>query len=118
MNSRPKVYISGPITSGNRNKNYHQSVEAQRELMLAGFAPLNPMIAMTLPFAWEKDFPHELWLECDFPWVEAADAVLRLPGYSVGADAELDHACEHDVPVFYSMEDLIAWRDENLAAVA
>lgn len=110
---RPRVYISGPITSGNRNHNYHQAVEAHRELMLAGFAPMNPMMTMTLPFAWEKDFPHELWLECDFPWVAASDAVLRLPGYSVGADAELAHAEKYDVPVFYSVAELVDWQKER-----
>lgn len=112
---RPRVYLSGPITAGNRNHNFHQSVEAQRELMLAGFAPLNPMQTMILPFAWEKDFPHALWLECDFAWIEVADAVLRLPGYSVGADAELEFAQEKGVPVFYALGQLKEWRDRLIA---
>ena len=107
---RPRVYISGPITKGDRNHNYFQSVDVQRKLMLAGFAPLNPMATMTLPFAWEPDFPWQLWLDCDFPWIEVCEAVLRIPGYSVGADAELAFAQERGIPVFYAMEDLIEWR--------
>lgn len=108
---RMRVYISGPITVGNRNHNFHQAAEAQRMLMLDGFAPLNPMGTMILPFAWEASVPHGLWLECDFAWIEVSDAVLRLPGYSVGADAELKFADDLGVPIFYDMAILKEWRD-------
>jgi hypothetical protein len=114
---RLKVYISGPITSGNRNHNFAQAADAQKQLMLAGFAPFNPMATMTLPFAWDADVPHGVWLDCDFPWVAAADAVLRLPGYSVGADAELQHAEKRDVPIFHGIDQLIEWRDALLTEV-
>lgn len=113
MEVRPRIYVSGPITSGNRNKNYYQAIEAQRELMLAGFAPMNPMQTMVLPFAWEPDFPHRLWLDCDFPWVEVSDAVYRLPGYSVGADAECDFAQKKGIPVFYDWESLMVWKESR-----
>ena len=102
----PRVYISGPITKGDRLKNYTRAVEAERTLMLAGFAPLNPMRSMTLPHAWSADMPHELWLQADLPWVEVADAVLRLPGESEGADEECEYAEAKGIPVFSSMFDL------------
>ena len=108
---RLRVYISGPITAGNRNKNFAQAADAQKALMLAGFAPMNPMATMTLPFAWDADVPHHVWMECDFPWVEVAHAVLRLPGYSVGADAEVQHAMQHGIPVFFGLDQLAAWRE-------
>lgn len=101
---RPRVYISGPITRGDREHNFKQADEAQKRLMLAGFAPLNPMLSMQCSFAW--DLPHHLWIECDLPWVEVSDAVLRLPGESVGADQEVSHAIENGIPVFRSIEDL------------
>lgn len=107
--NRLRVYISGPITSGNRNQNYAKAADAHEALMYLGFAPLNPMATMTLPFAWKTEAPHSLWIDCDLPWVEAADAVLRLPGYSVGADAELEHAKRHGVPIFYEINDLVDW---------
>lgn len=110
------MYISGPITAGSRNHNFHQACEAHQALMLAGFAPLNPMATMTLPFSWESHMKHWLWLECDLPWVEVADAVLRLPGDSDGADAELLHAAKYGVPIFYSVQELVAWR--NVPATA
>ena len=110
---RLRVYISGPITQGDRNHNFYQACDAERKLMLLGFAPLNPMRSMVLPFAWQPDMPHGLWIECDLPWVEVADAVLRLDGYSVGADAELKHAMELGIPIFFSIEQLEAWGEHR-----
>lgn len=104
---RPLVYIACPITAGNRNHNYYQSCEAERQLMLAGFSPQNPAHSMVLPFAWQPDFPHEMWLDCCFALIERVDAVLRLPGYSVGAAAECQYAMEKAIPVFYDLETLI-----------
>lgn len=113
---RPRVYISGPITKGDRNVNYFQAVDAERKLMLAGFAPLNPMRSMTLPFAWQDDMPHDLWLQVDLQWVECAEAVYRLPGESKGADIECDHAEARGIPVFCSFKSLEAWRDNRRTA--
>lgn len=107
---RPRVYLSGAISAGDRNKNFHQAAVAHKQLMLAGYAPFNPMLSMLAPFAWEKEVPHGLWLECDFPWVEVADVVWRLPGYSVGADAECSYAILKEVPVVYDFEELEKWR--------
>lgn len=110
--NRPRVYVSGPITRGNRSHNFYQACEAERELMLAGFAPLNPMRSMVMPHAWQDDMTHELWLACDLPWVEASDAVLRLPGESVGADLECNHATAHGIPVFHAVAGLLDWKAE------
>lgn len=101
-----RIYISGPITKGNRNHNYFQALEAESELMRRKFAPLNPMQTMVLPFAWDGQFTHEQWLARDFAWIEVSDAVLRLPGESAGADAECDYAESIGVPIFESIDEL------------
>jgi len=87
---RPRVYISGPITKGNREANFQQAADAQKALIAAGFAVLNPMLTMRLPGAF--DIGHDTWIANDLPWVAVADAVLRLPGESKGADIECEHA--------------------------
>lgn len=115
---RPRVYLSGPITKGDRNHNFFQACDAERRLMLAGFAPLNPMRSMVLPFAWQEDMPHGLWLEVDFAWVEVADVVLRLPGESLGADQECAFAAALGIPVLESMESLEQWNDDRRPADA
>lgn len=99
--SRPRVYISGPITKGNRNEHYFRAAEIEKALMLSGFAPLNPMRSITLPFAWQENMPHDLWLAVDLAWIEACDAVVRLPGESKGADEECDFATSHGIPIFH-----------------
>ena len=108
---RPMVYIACPITKGSRNWNYYQACEMEKQLMLTGFAPQNPCHTMCLPFSWEEGITHELWLACCFPLIARMDAVLRLPGLSIGADSECQHAMEIGVPVFESVEALEAWKE-------
>ena len=45
-------------------------------------------------------------MEIELPWVSVADAVLRLPGESLGADLEVARAEEAGIPVFRSIADL------------
>jgi hypothetical protein len=99
--SRPRVYISGPITKGNRNEHFFRACELERALMLCGYAPLNPMRSIVLPFAWQDDMPHDLWLAVDLAWVDVCDAVVRLTGDSKGADEECTYAVERGIPVVY-----------------
>lgn len=101
---RLRVYISGPITKGSREDNYDQADEMNRHLIEAGFAPLNPMFSMFSRYAFE--IKHSDWMEVDLAWIECADAVIRLPGESVGADMETSHAEKLGIPVFKNVEDL------------
>jgi hypothetical protein len=104
---RPRIYISGPITLGDQQFNLEQAIFAQKDLMASGFAPLNPMLTMLVPGHQEID--HETRVHADLPWVEVSDGVLRLPGASVGADEECEHAEQNGVPVFYSLRDCKEW---------
>lgn len=103
-----RVYLSGPISKGDQEHNFAQAATMQVELVKLRFAVLNPMLTMKLPG--HEAIAHESWIASDLPWVEMADAVLRLPGESIGADMETRHADEHGVPVFHSLADLLAWR--------
>lgn len=101
---RPRIYISGPITKGSREDNFDQADEMNRKLIEAGFAPLNPMFSMFSRYAF--DIEHSAWMEVDLAWIECADAVIRLPGESVGADIETSHAEKLGIPVVKSVEEL------------
>ena len=107
---RPRIYISGPITLGDAKHNFQQAAEAQRRLLIEGFAPWNPMLTMLLDYA--EEIPHAVWVDADLPWIEAAKAVLRLPGESVGADAEVAFARSKDVLVYYDIDELIADKED------
>lgn len=105
--SRPIVYISGPITLGDREHNLRQAQKAHLRLMAAGFAVINPILTMTIPGCW--DVPHDDWIAADLPLIEKADALLRLSGESKGADEEVDHAYKCEIPVFENIDHLIGF---------
>ena len=115
MKRRPRIYISGPITMGNRKHNFKQAAIAQVVLIKHGMAVFNPMLSMRLPGAFK--ISHKEWLDNDLPWVESSDAVLRLKGESVGADMENAHAREHGVPVFTSRASLIRYFSKQTVEV-
>jgi hypothetical protein len=119
------VYIAGPISRGDLAHNINQANAAFRQLAEAGFAPLCPhwscfsggaLVSPTggsvyaLASATGNGMSHASWLAVDLVFVERADAVLRLPGESTGADMEVRHANEMRIPVFHSVADLIAWK--------
>lgn len=104
---RPRVYLSGPLTKGDRSHNVCQFMQAHEVLMKAGFAVMNPGLTALIPWAW--DMEYKAWIASDLPWVEVADLVIRLPGESVGADMEVEHAEQLGIPVqrFHSVLNLI-----------
>ena len=115
MKRRPRIYISGPITKGNRKHNFKQAAIAQVVLIKHGMAVFNPMLSMKLPGAYK--IPHKEWLDNDLPWVESSDAVLRLRGKSVGGDMECEHARKHGIPVFTSRANLIRYFSKRTVEV-
>ena len=105
--TRPRVYISGPITMGDREHNFQQAADLHRRLLLCGLAPLNPMLSMKLPGAFE--IPHRTWIDGDLPWVECAEAVFRLPGASMGADEEVEYAKDLGIPIFTDEQAMLEY---------
>jgi len=49
------------------------------------------------------------WYKMDLAFVRRSDAILRLPGESIGAEAEVAEAKKHGIPVFHSVEEVLAW---------
>ena len=104
--ARTKVYIAGPLSRGDRITNLAQGLQAYRTLMLHGFAPFCPHFSCLMPWFMDS-VTHRDWLDADLPWVAASDAILRLPGDSVGADEEVEHARSLGLPIFYDINDLL-----------
>ncbi len=82
--------------------------------MAAGLAPLVPHFtcyyASDTPEINPHGMTHEQWLNVDFAWVEVSDALLRLPGESKGADAEVACATARGIPVHKTMADVMNWK--------
>jgi hypothetical protein len=82
--------------------NMRIAYEAAHQLMSMGHWPFVPHLFWHL----ELWFPRrvEAWLDLDKAWLERCDAILRLPGESVGADLEMGWAKDHGLLVFDSIE--------------
>jgi hypothetical protein len=113
MSDKLRVYVAGPITKGDLQHNIEQARVAGRALMAAGFAPMVPHLTCfmgpdNVPEALPNGTKAEDWYGIDLPWVAVCDAVVRLPGESVGADKETELATRLGIPVYHSVENLIA----------
>lgn len=86
--------------------NIQRAEAAAFELAKAGFAPYVPHSLARNAESWK--IPHSVWLSIDEPWVRAADVLLRLPGDSIGGDMEVSWADEEGIPVYWSIEALLA----------
>ena len=93
-----RIYISGPITKGNRNLSFYQASEAHLRLIATNdYSIFNPMLSMAMMA--NNELTWEQWLANDESFIEVCDMVLRLPGESIGADREVKFAESIGIPV-------------------
>jgi len=107
MNKKPFVYIAGPIeSSGHVALNVRNAILVAEDLYkhgIMGFVPhLSVVWNMVTP-----DCTYKRWLGYDFQIILRCDALLRLPGKSDGADKEVKFARKNNVPVYYSMKEMV-----------
>src|SRR4051812_29216914 len=110
LHFRTRVYVAGPYSQGDPLANTHAAMDAGSHLLDLGFAPFVPHLSHYLHERGPKDY--EAWMALDFAWVVAAQALLRLPGESSGADREVALAGKFGIPVFHDVADLVAWEGE------
>lgn len=108
MSSSTFVYIACPYTIGDVAVNVRNAMDAWDQLYDAGFIPFNPLFSHFQHLHHPR--PYEDWTRYDNAWIPRCDAVLRLPGESRSADAEVALATMLGIPVFYDMASLIAWQ--------
>lgn len=101
-----KVYVAGPYTHGDVAKNVSVAMQVGTDLLGLGFAPYIPHLFHFMHMHCAQ--PYETWMDLDFEWVTACDALLRIPGHSPGADREVAYAAERGIPTYHTLEDLVA----------
>ncbi len=116
-----RVYIAGPISKGDIVVNVQQASAAFFGLLKGNVAPWCPhwsvyaggMPAYSCPYpeATPSGTCHADWMGVDLPWVAVAEAVLRIPGESTGADAEVAEAKRLGIPVFESVAEVLKWAE-------
>jgi len=108
MTNQLPVYIACPYTQGDMCVNVKNAHAMWEALFQEGFAPFNPLLTHYQALFQQHEY-HE-WLDYDMVWLKKCDAVLRLPGPSVGAEREVEVAMELGIPVFETIPALKAWR--------
>lgn len=100
------VYIASPYTKGDVVVNVRRSLQAADRLLDDGFIPFVPLLS----HFWHVISPKtpDVWYEYDNEWVKRCDCLLRLPGESKGADNEVKLALQRGIPVYFSINYLIA----------
>ena len=117
-----RIYICGAITPTGRGNhsvehltNIKNGIKAGKMLMRLGFSPYNPFLDYPYWLVDDGDFflSVDRIRQMDMDWIDKSDAVLVLPGFkrSVGAKAEIERAKRQNIPVFYEVDDLIAYRE-------
>lgn len=98
------IYIAGPYSVGDTAVNVRNAILAADLVAAKGYVPYVPHV---LHF-WHLVLPHdyEFWTTLDFAWLKRCDAVLRLPGVSLGADTEVALASLWGMPIYFNVEEL------------
>lgn len=101
-----RVYIAGPYSS-NPDENTAFAMAMGNVLLSLGFAPYIPHLC----HFWHAQYPrpYEDWMRMDLEFVKVCDLVFRLPGYSPGADREVELAQKCGIPVFLSISDILTY---------
>jgi len=97
------VYIASPYTLGDPVLNVRTQIDAAEKVTELGFLPYIPL----LNHLWHIASPHDYqyWIDAGIEWVRHCDILLRLPGDSKGADAEVQLAAELGIPVIYGLHN-------------
>ena len=101
------VFIASAYATGGGEavaQNVSDAMEAWHQLAdhgLAGFCPHHSHFLHMRMFR-----ERQVWLDHGLHWLAKCDCLLRLPGESEGADAEVAFAHANHIPVFHSIQDL------------
>jgi len=120
---KPLVYVAGPYTHPDPVINVHRACLVADRLDAHGCAVFVPHLSIT----WHLVSPQpdvNVWYRRDLDVLEHCDAVVRIAGESVGADAETDRAYVLGLPVFRLRSDntfppqLEAWLAQRTAVAS
>ena len=99
-----RVYIASSYT-GDIEANVERQLRVFDALRSAGHAPFAPLWAHFQDLRYPRDY-HD-WLDWCMEWVKVSDCVLRLDGFSMGADKEVELAESLKIPVYYDIRELL-----------
>ena len=107
-----RVYVAGPMfSSGRLTHNVSEGLRMYHDLIDLDYFPYLPHFGVHADIY--RPRPESEWLALDKAYLSVCDALIRLPGFSRGADLEEQWCKEFGIPVFHSLEALEQWRNER-----
>lgn len=103
--SRKYVYLAGPYTHPDPNRNVRAALDDAKILIEAGYIVFVPHLYHLFDLI--HPMPYETWMRLDLAWVERCDVLVRRPGDSSGADREAEYALSLGKPVFYGVREFL-----------
>lgn len=113
MKTRIKVYVAGPYSGDNVLsilQNIGRGEKVCAELFKIGFAPFCPWHDKSyVTDNLDVDFTVKQFYDYSMAWLDVSDAILVLPNSKVseGTQAEIKRAHEIDIPIFFSLADVV-----------
>lgn len=99
-----KIYVAGPFARGDVVGNLRAAIDAAEGLVAKGHTPFIPHLSAV----WHLVANHseKFWYDYDMEWLKVCDALFRLPGDSLGAEAEVAEAHKMRRPVYLTLTDV------------
>lgn len=108
----PLIYVAAPYSRPDPVENTHRAIRGGLSIWEERLGvPLIPHLTLVAHLVMPR--PLDYWYEFDLHQIDHCSALLRLPGESTGADAEIEHADTIGIPVFHSVEELRRWRRQG-----
>lgn len=108
MDEKPLVYVAGPYSKGDKQKNVANAMAMGEVILRKGGLPYIPHLSHFWDTMYPK--PYEWWLVYDKQiLIRACDCVVRLMGESSGADDEVLIAVERYMKVYSASE---VWHED------
>ncbi|MCX8193868.1 MAG: DUF4406 domain-containing protein [Candidatus Pacearchaeota archaeon] len=112
-----RVYIAGKLNSMAVDyiKNVHAMLKEAEKVRKAGFSVYVPCLDFLIG-VYAGDYNYKDYFENSISWLEASDAVYACGNWkdSNGAKKEIERANELGIPVFYDLENLVNWREQEM----
>ena len=100
-----RVYVSGPYTHGDPLQNVKTAMAVAGALLDVGHAPYVPHLSHFLHLHQQRSY--EDWMTLDLAYLAVCEALIRIPGFSPGADREVAEAERLRIPVYSSVEEFL-----------
>ena len=118
MNGMIRVYVAGPYSANNVMDvlhNIRKGVGVCAQLVTLGFAPYCPWLDHHYVLSGAAITVRDLQ-EASMQWLGVSQAMLMLSGWehSKGTRSEWAEALDRGIPVFSSLDDLLAWREKQV----